>query len=248
MAGSLQNQVAIVTGGAGGIGSATVSLLRSRGASVAILDVSENTTRLESIQDQVYIRCNVALEDEVNTAIDTVMQKWGHIDILVNCAGIMDGREPIGEVSNAVWNRVFAINVTGPMFLTRRCVPIFLKQATKGVIINICSVASARGPAAGVAYTAAKHALLGVSRNTAWMYASDGIRCNSVLPGRTDTDILKNSGVSKVGEIGTRLGPYLNCIPGSCTPSDIANAVLFLATAPSVNGAELAVDHGWMTA
>jgi len=248
MSGMLHGNVALVTGGTGGIGSAIVSLLQCQGAAVAILDVSENSAKHETAQNQVYIKCNVADEDEVNSAIDTIMHKWGHVDILVNCAGIMDGREPIGEVSNAVWERVFAINVTGPMYLMRRCIPIFLKQESKGVIVNICSVASARGPAAGVAYTAAKHALLGVSRNTAWMYAKDGIRCNSVLPGRTDTDILKNSGVSKVGEAGTRLGPYLSCIPGSCQPNDIANAVLFLATAPSVNGAELAVDHGWMTA
>lgn len=248
MAGALQGKVAVVTGGAGGIGSATVSLLQFHGASVAILDVGDSSTRYETTPAQLYVECNVALEIEVNIAIDTIMQKWGHLDILINCAGIMDGREPVGAVSNAVWERVFAINVTGPMYLIRKCIPIFLQQETKGVIVNICSVASARGPAAGVAYTAAKHALLGVSRNTAWMYAKDGIRCNSVLPGRTATNILIKSGVSKVEEAGTRLGPYLNCIPDSCQPSDIANAVLFLVTAPSVNGAELTVDHGWMTA
>jgi NAD(P)-dependent dehydrogenase (short-subunit alcohol dehydrogenase family) len=83
--------------------------------------------------------------------------------------------EKIGDISNKIWDRCFAVNVNGPMYLMRACIPQFLKQESKGVIVNVCSVASLRGAAAGVAYTASKHALLGASRSTAWMYANEGI-------------------------------------------------------------------------
>ena len=87
------------------------------------------------------------------------------------------------DVENATWNRVFAINVTGPMYLSRLAIRSFLEQESKGTIVNVCSTASLRGSAAGAAYTASKHALLGLSRATAWGYAKIGIRCNAVLPG-----------------------------------------------------------------
>ncbi len=132
------------------------------------------------------------------------------------------------------------------MNLIRRCIPDLLK--TKGSIVNVCSTASIRGSAAGVAYTASKHALLGISRSTAWCYAKDGIRCNSIMPGATaGTDIMKNNpnGIDQAGY--GPLGPYMACTPAYCTPENMANGVLFLAMAPAVNGAELAVDHGWTT-
>lgn len=133
------------------------------------------------------------------------------------------------------------------MHLIRTSLPHLL--STKGSIVNVCSTASIRGSAAGVAYTASKHALLGISRSTAWAYAKDGVRCNALLPGGTaGTEIMKSNtvGISEVG-YGV-LAPYAACSPAYCTPENMANAVLFLATAPAVNGAELTVDHGWTVA
>jgi NAD(P)-dependent dehydrogenase (short-subunit alcohol dehydrogenase family) len=143
-----------------------------------------------------------------------------------------------------------AINVTGPMYLIRRCLGELLKAEPKGAIVNICSVAAVRGSVAGVAYTASKHALLGVSRTTAWAYAKTGLRCNAVLPGGVGgTDVLKGSDPGMFqSEGGMVTAPYQACMPQICKPADIANAVLFLVTAPAVNGAELAVDQGWTVA
>jgi len=245
MALSLENKVALVTGGNSGIGAATVELLRKQGAKVAVLDIADSSCAASS--NELYIKCNVASQQEVEDAIAKVVKDLGKLDVLVNCAGVMDGMEKVGDISNKTWERCFAVNVTGPMYLTRACIPHFLAQESKGVIINVCSVASVRGPAAGVAYTASKHALLGLSRNTAWMYAKDGIRCNAVLPGGTETEIMKTSGVQMDMNGYQVLAPFHGCMPGSLKPAELANAILFLITAPSVNGAELAVDKGWLT-
>lgn len=129
----------------------------------------------------------------------------------------------------------------------RACIPHFLKQDSKGVIVNVGSVASVRGPAAGVAYTASKHALLGMSRNTAFVYAKEGIRCNAVFPGGTETNIMQNSAVQMDQNGLQALAPFHACMPGTLKPAELANAILFLATSPGVNGAELAVDKGWLT-
>jgi NAD(P)-dependent dehydrogenase (short-subunit alcohol dehydrogenase family) len=136
------------------------------------------------------------------------------------------------------------------MRLIRRCLPELLKQDPKGAIVNICSTAAVRGSAAGVAYTASKHALLGLTRSTAWGYAKEGIRCNAVIPGGvSDTQIMSGTDPAVFQSVGIQVtGPFQACMPGMCKPADIANAVLFLVTAPAVNGAELAVDHGWTVA
>lgn len=86
-------------------------------------------------------------------------------------------------MSNELWDRIIAINVTGPMYLSRLAIKTFMSQDTRGSIVNVCSTAAIRGTAAGTAYTVSKHALLGLSRSTSWGYAKDKIRCNAVIPG-----------------------------------------------------------------
>ena len=206
-------------------------------------------------------------ESDVNDAVGEVLDKWGALHILVNCAGVMDKfgmlplvsrgacytnqhKERAGEVSNETWKRCFAINVDGPMNLIRRCLPSLMNADPKGAIVNICSTAAVRGSAAGVAYTASKHALLGLTRSTAWSYAKEGLRCNAVIPGWVkDTDIMKGADPAVFQTAGIQvMAPYQACMPGMCKPADIAHAVLMMATATAVNGAELAVDNGWTVA
>lgn len=131
----------------------------------------------------------------------------------------------------------------------RLAIPQLLK--TQGNIINFGSTASISGAAAGAAYTASKHALLGLTRSTAFTYAKDGLRCNIVLPGAVETEIMKNSQVSReqIDQEGlAALGPYHRCIPKMCKPIDVARVVCMLATSPAVNGAEVTVDSGWTAA
>lgn len=122
----------------------------------------------------------------------------------------------------------------------------------KGSIINICSTAAVRGASAGALYTASKHALLGLSRNTAWMYAKEGVRTNSVIPGGVLTNIMANSGVQGPQDFAmggyAAVKPYHDTAPGYVMPTDVAATIAYLAGADGVNGAEVTVDHGWTTA
>ena len=262
----------IVTGGNSGIGLETVLKFLAGGAKVASLDLADSPT--QPTENLHYVQCDVTSEDSVKAAIASIIQTLGKIDILVNNAGITDNLEPVAEVSAATWNRVMAVNLTGPFNLLQACIPHMLnnnpvapptappsfsplgeqkppKPPSKGAIINICSAASLHGAAAGAAYTASKHALLGLSRNTAWMYREQGIRVNAILPGGVLTNMSKNAGAS-ISRTGYQtLMPFLGCQSQTILmPGAIADAVLFLAgpAAESVNGAELAVDGGWNAA
>ena len=118
---------------------------------------------------------------------------------------------------------------------------------SKGVIINICSVASIGGGSAGTPYTVSKHGLLGLTRTTAWMHKDDGIRCNAVLPGGMATNIYANSKVEMNMEGMGKLSSYQSLMGVVRTPDVVANAVLWLAGSEGVNGAEIKVDGGWTT-
>jgi NAD(P)-dependent dehydrogenase (short-subunit alcohol dehydrogenase family) len=103
-------------------------------------------------------------------------------------AGTLDNFLSAHEIDDATWQRVMAVNVDGPLRLSRAVLQRFLERGS-GVIVNVCSQASIRGGTAGFAYTTSKHALLGRTRSIAWLYAGDGIRCNAVLPGGVETNI-----------------------------------------------------------
>ncbi len=171
--------------------------------------------------------------------------------------------ERLTETSNDQLHLVMNVNLFGPFYLMKAVIPHFLakpgeatgqgttaKLPKKGTIVNVCSVAAVHGAVAGASYTASKHALLGLSKNTAWMYHRDGIKCNVVLPGSVNTNIMSNSGG---GDHGQFVDPIGGAIAGQAhqymplvTAEDIARAILYLAGAESVNGAQLGVDQGWM--
>jgi len=131
---------------------------------------------------------NVAKEDDVEAMINTAVNTYGRLDVLVNNAGIMDRATPVADCSDELWNRVMAVNLNGPFYACRLAVPIMQKQGG-GSIINTASVAGVRGGAAGVAYTSSKHAVLGLTKNIAGYYAKDGIRCHALCPGAVATAI-----------------------------------------------------------
>ncbi|KAA2282822.1 SDR family NAD(P)-dependent oxidoreductase, partial [Clostridioides difficile] len=112
----------------------------------------------------------------------------GTVDILINNAGIMDGMEPAADVTDEKWERLFAVNTTSVMRTTRKVLPIFLEKQ-KGVIVKIASAGGLHGGRAGAAYTASKHAVVGFTKNTGYMYAEQGIRCNAIAPGAVATNI-----------------------------------------------------------
>jgi NAD(P)-dependent dehydrogenase (short-subunit alcohol dehydrogenase family) len=159
----------------------------------------------------------------------------------------MDYMQGVGELSNDVWRRVLSINLEGPMFTSRRAVAHMLEHGG-GSIINIASTAGLHGGAAGAAYTASKHALLGLTRNTAWMYAKRGIRCNAICPGATRTNIAETMPQERLDASGAqRAGAFAALAPAYLEPADIAALALFLAADESrhINGAIIPADGGW---
>ena len=150
--------------------------------------------------------------------VDLAVSTYGRLDVLVNNAGVMDYMQGVGEVADDIWRRVLGINLDGPMFTMRRAVPTMVEQGG-GAIVNIASTAGIHGGAAGAAYTASKHALVGLTRNTAWMYATAGVRCNAICPGATATNIAETMPPERLDPAGAaRAGAYAALMPGAARP------------------------------
>lgn len=184
----LVDKVIVVTGAALGMGQAMARLFASEGAKVVAGDV--NAQALEALTSEVTasggiitgVHGNVAVRRDAEALVITAIDKYGRIDGLVNNAGIVDRFQPVGSLEDEVWERVLGVNLNGPMYTTRRAVQ-FMLEGSGGSIVNISSFAGASGAVSGVAYAVSKHGLVGLTRNTAWMYLQKGIRCNAIMPG-----------------------------------------------------------------
>ncbi len=247
----LQGKVAVVTGAGSGMGKAISILYAKEGAKVVVGDVNLETanTTVAEIESSggvaTAILANVAKEEDIQNLIDAAVKAYGTLDILVNNAGIMDNFLPATEVTDAVWERVFAINVTGAMRGIRKALPIFLEKGS-GVIINIASIGGLCGSRAGAAYTASKHAVVGLTKNVGFQYAKSGIRCNAIAPGAVQTNIGTTiTAPDKFGMERSMAGISLN--PRTGGADEIATIALFLASDDSsfINGAVITADAGW---
>ncbi len=243
--GRFEGQTVIVTGAGSGIGKATALRIAKEGGRVIASDISR--PRLEELVagnqdlDLVPVAGDVSQEPDVAAIVAAAGPT---IHALANVAGIMDDFTPIHEVSDAVWERVFRINVEGIMRLTRAVVPRML-DAGYGSIVNITSEAGLRGSAAGVAYTASKHAVIGITKSSAVMYGPLGIRVNAVAPGATITNIEAKFASQLAMQ---RLGPLMQTvIPKPAQASQLAASITFLLSrdGTNVNGVVLPSDAGW---
>uniref|UniRef100_A0A2A4Z2P9 Short-chain dehydrogenase n=1 Tax=OCS116 cluster bacterium TaxID=2030921 RepID=A0A2A4Z2P9_9PROT len=238
-------KTAIVTGAGSGIGRATAIRLAKEGARVIATDIVQQ--RLDEVKAEL-ADCDVeCITGDVSQAetINAIMAKAnGKVDILANVAGIMDGFLPAAEIDDAIWDRVFLVNVTAVMRLTRAVLPLMV-DANYGAIVNVSSEASLRGSAAGAAYTASKHAVNGFTKNTAFMYVNNGIRVNAVAPGAVKTNI--EAPMNSEFAAG-RVGPVLqNVVPSVAEAEQLAAAICWLASDDSSNvtGVILPSDGGW---
>lgn len=247
----LEGKVAVVTGAASGMGKAIAELYAKEGAKVVVSDL--NLEGAEAVAsgiranggEAIAIKTNVGNLEDINAMIDTAVNEFGTLDILVNNAGIMDNMAAAGDVNDEKWDLVFDVNTKGVMRAIRKAIPIFLEKG-KGVIVNTASTGGFSGAHAGVAYTASKHAVIGITKNTGFMYAQKGIRCNAIAPGATITNI--SASMSNWDEFGaSRTKVTQGVIPRAGQPEEIAQVALFLASDESsfVNGAVITADAGW---
>ena len=240
-----EGKTAIVTGAGSGIGRATAIRLAQEGARVIASDISNE--RLEELKAEhpelqfVTVAGDVSTEESAGALVAAAGDR---VDVLANVAGIMDGFLPAAEVDDATWARVMDVNVTAIMRLTRAVLAKMLESGG-GTIVNVTSEAGLRGSSAGVAYTTSKHAVIGYTKNTAFMYAPKGIRVNAVAPGAVATNI---EAPWKSEWAAGRLGPLMQVmIPGVASPEELAAAITWLLSDDSANvtGVVLASDGGW---
>jgi len=249
----LQNKTAIVTGAGAGLGKAICQLFAAEGCKVMAADVHPERLKAlkQSLQALGYsittCTVDVANQSSVKAMIDQAMSTYGQIDVLVNNAGVMDNFEPVGDCPDSTWNKVMNINLNGVYYAMNAAVPHMLK-AGKGSIINVASIGGLFGARAGAAYTTSKHAVIGLSKNTGYMYAKLGIRCNAIAPGAMETQIAESMDMSKITAlVNERIMPGMALNPRTSNPTEVAQVALFLASDDSsfVNASVVTADGGW---
>lgn len=251
-------RVAIITGCASGIGLATTQLFLSHQYQVLGIDIQDMDYTVIDSRDQErfhFHRADLMREGECDEAVRISVAEYGpRIDVLANVAGIMDAFEAADTCTDAEWDHVLAVNLTVPTKMIRAVLPM-MKAKKNGAIINVASKAALSGAAAGVAYTASKHGLLGVTKNTAWRFHEEGIRCNAILPGAVETNISTSIDNNTIDQASySHLAPVHALHMGAGQKAtiravDIANAILFLASDQSsmINGVSLPIDQAWST-
>lgn len=236
-------KVAIVTGGASGIGLATVKKLLGENAFVAMADLSDNVFSLaNSLGDKcIGIKCDVSKEEDVKKCVEKVVEKFGRIDYLVANAGIGGGANKSHEVDVDEWNKVVAVNQTGIFLMNKYVIPEMLKIGG-GAIVNTSSMYGLVGSTTSFAYSATKGAIIQMTRSLALTYARDNIRVNAIAPGYVDTPILAmvNDDVKQI---------MANQLPVGRLGKDveIANLISYLLSdnASFITGAVVPIDGGY---
>jgi NAD(P)-dependent dehydrogenase (short-subunit alcohol dehydrogenase family) len=242
--GRFEGKTVIVTGAGSGIGFATAARVAREGGRVIAADVSAE--RLAGLADSLTGLDLVTVTGDITAESDIagiVAAAGDSIDGLANIAGIADNMTPLHEVTDQLWERVMRINVDGTFKLSRAVLPHML-AAGRGSIVNIASEAALRGSAAGFAYTTSKHAVVGMTKSSAFMYGPSGMRVNAVAPGGVATNI-ESSMDSDLG--AARIGGLLATIPSIANPDMLAASITFLLSDDSVNinGVILPSDGGW---
>ncbi|MBD3289237.1 glucose 1-dehydrogenase [candidate division KSB1 bacterium] len=252
----VEDKVAVVTGGALGIGKAACHRLAEEGAKIAVTDVKDDDGKsvVEDLQkndfEAEYWHLDVADEDEVKKVLNEVQDKFGSLDVLVNNAGISGVNKPTHEISADEWEKVMNINVKGVFFCTKYAIPL-MQKAGGGSIINLSSIYGIISAKDIPPYHASKGAVRLMSKTDALLYAKDNIRVNSVHPGFIWTPLVEEMGKESDEGVDAfrRSLDSLHPIGHVGEPDDIAYGIVYLASDESkfVTGSELVIDGGYIS-
>lgn len=241
-----ETKVAVITGAARGIGLAIARTFLDAGYRVVLLDIDSvelqiAATALEPADAVLSIECDISDPAQVGAAIDRTKAQFGRIDSLVNNAGIAVFK-PLLETTFEEWQRVLAVNLSGPFLCTQRCAPVMLKSGG-GSIVNIASISGLRASTLRVAYGTSKAGLMHLTRQQAAELGNVGTRVNAIAPGPVETAMAK-----QVHSPSIR-ADYNDAIPLARygTEKEIADAIFFLCSSAAsyINGQTLAVDGGF---
>ena len=251
----LENKVAWVSGAASGIGEGVARLFAAEGAAVFLADTQAE--RGARVADEIrsaggraeFTACDVTRDAEVRASVDAAARAFGGLDVVVNCAGIVRVG-PLHEVEERDWDRVMDVNVKSIYLSTKHAIP-HLRSRKRGYVVNVASISSFVGQAATPGYTTSKFAVVGLTKSIALDYAADGVRCNCVCPGITDTPMLREH-LNKTPDPEATLRARLQRVPMGVplTPHDIAKSVLYLSCEDSagITGTSLLIDGGYLAA
>ena len=250
---SFQGKVVVVTGAGSGMGRAMVQEFAAKGAQVAALDInldsaSKTVADLPEPDMGLAVKVDVSSPESVSAAMAEVGMWAGRVDVLCNNAGIVDSFRPAHEIPLEEWHRTIAVDLTGPFLMARAVIPGMLERGA-GAIINTASISSLSAAGGGSAYTAAKHGVLGLTRQLTFDYGRRGIRVNAICPGATLTGLtMPEGGSDTLPDTESELAR----IPARrwCQPEEIAKLAVFLASddADYIHGTEMVIDGGWLTA
>ena len=250
----LQGKVAIVTGGAMGIGLSACRLMAREGARVALTDMQDRQGEeaMRSIQadggDVAFWHLDVSREDEVAAVFAAIQKHFGRIDVLVNNAGISGVNKPTHEITEQEWDRLMAVNVKGVFFCTKHVIAA-MRAAGGGSIINLSSIYGLIGAGDVPPYHASKGAVRLMSKNDALIYAADRIRVNSIHPGFIETPMVDHfvEQATIAEQEARRQIAALHPLGHIGEADDIGWAIVYLASdeAKFITGAELVVDGGY---
>ncbi|CAO2648199.1 Nn.00g074660.m01.CDS01 [Neocucurbitaria sp. VM-36] len=256
---NLQNRVVVVTGCSSGIGLATARLFLERQANVFGIDIGAIPQKLADTHSTfTFHQADLTSDQAVEHAIAKCIGKHNRIDVLVNCAGVSDGWSSADTIQDEEWERVISINLTVPIRMMRAVLPA-MKEQKGGSIVNVASKAGISGASAGIAYTSSKHGLVGATKNVAWRFHTDNIRCNAVLPGGVATNIASSVQMEHFDSAGfNSFFPTVQLhvskdSEGTPVPvigvDDVARGIAFLASddAKMINGALIPIDNAWST-
>jgi NAD(P)-dependent dehydrogenase (short-subunit alcohol dehydrogenase family) len=246
----LAGKTILITGAGSGMGKSMAELFLEQGAQLCLIDKDADAIQIlekkySLKKENLMFRIgDVSDQNECKRFVDDALKKFDKIDVLINNAGIMDDFLPVDKVDDETWEKVMNVNLKGAFYLCRLVIPGF-RDKKSGTILNISSIGGINGSRAGLAYTASKHALMGLTKNIAFMYANEGIRCNAIAPGGVNTNIGLHMKPDPFG--------YERCTSGSVNMPRMGNAIeiaktaLFLISEDSsfINGAVVTADGGW---